>query len=152
MLRNYKPIVLQFQPTAPYLFEQDPLPTNRNPHATPFVTQQDRTSHIKSQTQYRDSYPTRASHFEDNSQQRSSEQRALPNQEASPFKAAQLHLSETRDSDVSTGEEDKTISSRSDFSSHSEGGGENFGVIEKQQRDDLVTFFSEIFLLWVLRF
>ena len=65
-------------------------------------------------------------------------QEASQNQEATPFKAAQLDLSETRDSDVSTGDENKTISSRSDFSSHSEGGRENFRDVEKQQQDDLV--------------
>ena len=119
------------------------------------VTQQEKSSHIKnvsqpktfqdnSQTsQYHENYPTKASQYQDNVQpmQRASQyqamQEASQNQEATPFKAAQLHLSETRDSDVSTGDENKTISSRSDFSSHSEEG-ENVRDVEKQQQDDLV--------------
>ena len=112
--------------------------------APPFVTQQQKTSHIKgvsqpktfeTQTSQQDpNYPPKSSQFQDNSQQ---QQRASQNQDATPFKAAQLHLSETRDSDASTGDENKTISSRSDFSSHSEGG-ENVQDFEKQRRDDLV--------------
>ena len=119
-------------------------------HVTPFITQQEKSSHIKNVSQQKtfhensqtshENYPTRASQYQDNSQamQRASQyQGASQNQEAAPFKAAQLLLSETRDSDVSTGDENKTISSRSDFSSHSEGG-ENVREVEKQQQDALV--------------